>query len=283
LIFQRKSCKISKNKGGEPVNKTQTDTNTFLKLDLLGHVVTDLWWAQEEHTHDFYELLYLLKGNLTIKSQQQTLSVTQGQWVLIPKGLAHSMVAKDIGSFFYMGFDTNLLETSPFSLQILSSEKCGEIEGLTQFAQETVEQTFAENTDFSMYIPKAVATLLTFLCQEKAFLPSPDTKEILCEKIKDYIHRHLHQPIRVETMALALCHSPQYLAKVFTTLNGITIKEYALQQKMAKAVVLLAEKQNSINKVAALLGYDNANYFSKTFKGYYGFSPKELRNKDKTI
>ena len=46
-------------------------------------------------------------------------------------------------------------------------------------------------------------------------------------------------------------------------------------------VSLLRYSDRSINEVADKTGFSDASYFTKTFKGAYGMTPKEYRNKFK--
>ena len=96
-------------------------------------------------------------------------------------------------------------------------------------------------------------------------------------EIKEYIQNNLHKAIRVDEIAAGLYHSPHYIGNVFASINGVTIKEYALQCKMQKALNLLGIKGLSVAETARKLGYDSAHYFSKCFKKRMGFSPREYK------
>ena len=48
-------------------------------------------------------------------------------------------------------------------------------------------------------------------------------------------------------------------------------------EHMREAARLLRETQKHITEITILVGYDNANYFSRIFKKQYGTSPSEYR------
>ena len=54
-----------------------------------------------------------------------------------------------------------------------------------------------------------------------------------------------------------------------------------MQCKLNRACKLLVETGNPIGEISREVGYDNPLTFSKTFKIYYGVSPKEYRKRHK--
>ena len=57
----------------------------------------------------------------------------------------------------------------------------------------------------------------------------------------------------------------------------VRLTEYITNIKMREAARLLRETQKHITEITILVGYDNANYFSRIFKKQYGTSPSEYR------
>jgi AraC-like DNA-binding protein len=266
--------------GGDWMNRIQSEMNFSIKLERLGHTLTDPFWVETEHKHDDFELLYILKGPISVSSHQDEITLQQGELIIIPPHEVHRIITDDASAFLSIGFDTNLSINSLSCLTPVSKEENEEIFTLTTLLEDMVEQAFAQNTDFTSYGIQVMAKLTSALCS--ICTPSSDTdqKRILSDKIKTYIHKHAHEPIRVEEIAEIFHYSPHTLGNVFSTVNGMTIKEYVLQHKMEKAVILLSQRKQSISEIARLLGYESPNYFSKCFKNYYGFSPTKLHSKE---
>ena len=55
--------------------------------------------------------------------------------------------------------------------------------------------------------------------------------------------------------------------------------DYINYLRTTKAVTLLTEDRLSITEVAAAVGFDDSNYFSRVFKKYQNRAPSELRKK----
>lgn len=58
----------------------------------------------------------------------------------------------------------------------------------------------------------------------------------------------------------------------------MTINRYIKQYRLEKAKELLDTTQFGIAKIAAAVGFQNTNYFSKCFKKNYGISPSDYES-----
>ena len=59
---------------------------------------------------------------------------------------------------------------------------------------------------------------------------------------------------------------------------GMTITEYILQKRMKKAAQMLSNDGDiSIKEVSEACGFADIEYFSRSFKQYYGASPSTYR------
>jgi two-component system response regulator YesN len=90
-----------------------------------------------------------------------------------------------------------------------------------------------------------------------------------------YISRNKYENIGLEMLASKLFVTPQYLSKIFKDETGTTFKEYILELKMNLAKELIKEGK-SINQISEKIGYNDVNYFIKSFKKHVGITPKEF-------
>jgi two-component system, response regulator YesN len=63
--------------------------------------------------------------------------------------------------------------------------------------------------------------------------------------------------------------------------TGEGFVEYVTSMKMERAVELLGQSIKSIEQIAYELGFESKSYFLKTFKRFYGLSPKSYKYKDR--
>lgn len=108
----------------------------------------------------------------------------------------------------------------------------------------------------------------------------PDHKARKIKKGIDYIAEHFREEIVIENLSDMCGISHTYFKKIFKDLFGITPKAYIIQLRMQYACDLLVTKQYKINEIAEMCGYQNAFYFSNSFKAFSGISPSEYTNKN---
>ena len=62
----------------------------------------------------------------------------------------------------------------------------------------------------------------------------------------------------------------------YKALTGSTPNSLILKHRMKKAAKMLRERELNVTQVSISVGYSNPSYFSKTFKEYFGVSPKDF-------
>ncbi|CAH1192190.1 Arabinose operon regulatory protein [Paenibacillus auburnensis] len=91
-----------------------------------------------------------------------------------------------------------------------------------------------------------------------------------------WISLQFHQQISIDQIAATLGYHRAHLSKAFKQRTGLSPKQYLLKMRMDKAKGLL-EGTLSIDQVASSVGFNDALYFSKQFRKYFGIPPSEYR------
>lgn len=95
-----------------------------------------------------------------------------------------------------------------------------------------------------------------------------------------YIQNHyMSSSFSIEEVARAVCLSTSYFSTVFKNETGITFTDYLIRIRMEKARGLLENTSMKMYEISSRVGYENAAYFSASFKRYYGKSPSEFQGK----
>lgn len=68
-----------------------------------------------------------------------------------------------------------------------------------------------------------------------------------------------------------------YLSKLFTQVEGITIEQFFILQKIEKVKEWLVYNQQSLSEIAINLGYSSVQYLSSQFKKITGMTPGEFK------
>ncbi|RXM58320.1 response regulator transcription factor [Clostridium tetani] len=79
--------------------------------------------------------------------------------------------------------------------------------------------------------------------------------------------------------------SQSYLTRVIKQKTGVSFTDYLNKLRINMAKKLLTDNNNNytINDISSMVGYSSQHYFSRAFKNYMEISPKNYRNKEKSI
>lgn len=68
-----------------------------------------------------------------------------------------------------------------------------------------------------------------------------------------------------------------YLSTLFSSVEGITLEQYIIRQKIERAKELLFYDELTLSEIADKLGYSSVAHLSAQFKKITGFTPSELK------
>lgn len=68
-----------------------------------------------------------------------------------------------------------------------------------------------------------------------------------------------------------------YLSNLFSSVEGITLEQYIIRQKIEKVKELLLYDELTLSEIAYKLGYSSVAHLSGQFKKVTGFTPSELK------
>jgi 2-isopropylmalate synthase len=71
--------------------------------------------------------------------------------------------------------------------------------------------------------------------------------------------------------------SKPYLSKYIREKSGMTFQDLVKEERMKRARALLKETSQSVENVAACVGYENVEHFNRLFKKSYGITPVQYR------
>ena len=68
-----------------------------------------------------------------------------------------------------------------------------------------------------------------------------------------------------------------YLSNLFSSVEGITLEQYIIRQKIERAKELLFYDELNLSEIADRLGYSSVAHLSAQFKKITGLTPSELK------
>ncbi len=95
-------------------------------------------------------------------------------------------------------------------------------------------------------------------------------------EIISFIQDH-YRNVTLESLSESFHLSRPYLSKYIREKAGMTFQEVVKEERMKKARALLRETDQTVETVAAEVGYENVEHFNRLFKKDYGMTPVQYR------
>ncbi len=116
-----------------------------------------------------------------------------------------------------------------------------------------------------------------------------DRKARLIEAIKNKVIQMIHYPNGVErkfnwstVLVDEMHYEYNYLSTLFSAVEGITLEQYIIRQKIEMAKELLFYDELNLSEIANKLGYSSVAHLSGQFKKITGFTPSALKKSRET-
>lgn len=100
---------------------------------------------------------------------------------------------------------------------------------------------------------------------------------MMIQKVRQFLSKNFARRTTIRDLAMKFNTSAKSLGKKFADVNGVTIEDFIIQERMRKAYKLVIGTKISIGKIASLIGYEDLRMFNKDFKEQLGSSPSSLR------
>jgi len=120
--------------------------------------------------------------------------------------------------------------------------------------------------------------------EEKGFERIDDRKARLIESIKNKVIKMIHHSDHVDRkynwstqLAEELHYDYNYLSNLFSAVEGITLEQFIIRQKIERVKELLFYDELSLSEIAHKLGYSSVAHLSAQFKKVTGLTPSELK------
>lgn len=235
------------------------------------------------HWHEHIELLFFLKGSCEIVAGGHTVKAGAGDLAVINGSEIHSFTAEEPADYYC------LILTPEFFSDIDTGELCFQnlIVGdeYIKEAFDGINEAYLNIGAFGDMMQKShTYRLMAHLVKHyrKDHL-SPEAKSAhdryltLLDSVKTYIAQNYRRHITTEELAGICYFSIEYFCRFFKRMTGRTALAYVNEYRIEKATVLLSKTDEPIGDIAASVGFEDLNYFSRVFKRIKKCSPGEYR------
>lgn len=253
----------------------------------------------ELHHHDFYEVDFLVSGDVTYVIESRVYHMQPGQMLIInPRELHQVYIRSDAAPY-----ERYMLWIAPQLLQKLSAEqtdlcRCfdmsrpnyGNLLLLPPQQQKLIpammESLLREQTQSvfgsALMQQNLLAELMIHINRLAELSDAAQGEEdTAVARVIDYINLHYHEPLSLEMLAERFFVSKYHLSHEFTKQMGTGIYQYLQKKRLLIARQLMAEGQKP-TEVYAQCGFRDYPAFFRAFRKVYGLSPREFVKSLKT-
>jgi len=252
------------------------------------------------HWHKFIELLYLYKGEATLRIDNELYNIKKGDFLLVNYAESHgveegkdssflviqfkpALVNPNISSLYEAKFFARFLQKELSYVKLISLKDENE---LLNLLQESCEDFIAKTPGYQLNIKGNIYKIFATLIREQHItvptsekMGTGDVKQLV-EVIK-YVEANYKEKITDQTASRIAYMSYYHFCRVFKMATGRTFVEYLNFVRLMEADKLIVNTKRSISEIALEVGFSSSAYFNRLFKKERGITPLAYRNKAK--
>ena len=242
----------------------------------------------EVHHHDFYEVYYLLGGQVEYWVEGRIIQLKPGDILLInPMELHRPLVGPEntdyerIVLWINMAYLENLAPNGalcrcfdpklPNLICPTASERPGLNAKMSDLVREYYSGEFGSETcAFGLFLQLMVQ--LNRMALQTGSLQQERQLSPLVQKALQYIADHIGEDISLDSIAGACYISKYHLSHAFSREVGISVYRYIMIKRLLMARQLLSAGEPA-GQVCTTCGFSDYTSFYRAFKAEYGISP----------
>lgn len=229
-------------------------------------------WQYQFDLRPTCALYYILSGALTVETPGGVWELTEGDVGIFDADIP--MLLENRGTGISASYQISFFaDRSPSALGLPTVLTRAE-ELRTRFAA-AYEGYLARDIGYRIRARAAVSELVATLLEKQAGEARRRSSRRLAALV-DYIHEHYAEELPLPTLSRIGGYSPSHLRELFREELGLSPVRYLNRLRIERASALLHE-DIPIWRVAELVGFPNANYFSRIFRSEKGMTPIEYK------
>jgi AraC-like DNA-binding protein len=250
-----------------------------LKIDGVTVEYCNTLTPREREIHPYHELLFCVRSDLVLRTENSRIALSAPCFVLIPAGCYHLFDLSGRTSFhrLKLAFDAEMIGALPLRLfscgvSVLSAPD-QDVLVLADKICCAMREDETETRRFLIY----AATLMLLAELNAAGAPhslSHTSNNEIIFRVTRYIAAHPEADLSVEALAARENVSPSYLSHTFKKELGISLHRYVVQRRMiyARERISTGEKPS---KIFTECGYGDYSSFYKAYVQFFDAPPSK--------
>lgn len=253
----------------------------------------------EGESHNFWEMVYVDKGQVNIRAGSNEFMLKQGQVAFHKPNEFHTISADGVNASdvfviafvcssasmeFFKSYISSLpadLKKQMFSLitECLSTFEVMPITGVELITKENAP--IGGQQMIRIHLEEFLIMLIRKHSEadNTPFFPSKESMENhLVKQMISFAEENIYENLSVQDLCAHFNYSRAYLSGIFKSSTKMTIGEYITKLKIKEAKKLIRTNRYTFSQISDMLKFDNQHYFSKVFKKVTNFTPSQYKD-----
>lgn len=258
-------------------------------------------FAFKGESHDFWEFVYIDKGEAQVTAGENTLSLPHGNIIFHKPGEWHNIKSEDASNSVIVSFESHspamkffenkILQIGNIQKKLISkiiAERINTFEG--PLGDPYAEKLIRKNTapiGSEQLIKQYISELLILLMRNDDTIQMTTFKSHITDttfdEIEAFMSKNIHRSLSLTEIAAVANISVSSLREIFRTNASCGVIEYFINMKIEQAKKFIRDDNYNITQIAELLGYSGPHYFSRQFRQKTGMSPLQYSKSIKSM
>ena len=251
----------------------------------------------EGESHDFWELIFVLDGEIVIRCDDGRREMRRGDIFFHQPGAFHAVECQNksgaeifITSFecrsaamdFFVQRKMELGDSMHQTIESILTEK------QACFMPDTLPMTYRPGAPVGsqQMLRCSLETLLIRIMrlaerderrEQIFFTSSEELIDRLAADIVDYLGRHIGENVTLDELGERFHFSKSHICHIFKARMGCGIKKYFLDLKIERAKQLLSDGSRTVTEISDGLSFVSPQHFTRTFRQAVGMTPTAYR------
>ncbi len=238
------------------------------------------------HDHAMYELYYFISGEGHFLVENTLYELRSGDLILLRPGEFHNFIATSPYDYerYCLHFDGSLMADYPQLLAPFHNREPGthnvirpdselflDIFRHLEIAASTEEEP---RRLLSVFLLGELLTYVSLFADDRIRLVGGEHMPPLVEKMMQYIHEHLTEPLSLDALAEHVFMTKSHISRVFKSTMGISPMEYIIRKRVQLARQYLQEGMGA-EETATRCGFGDYSSFYRAYRRIMGQSPRQ--------
>ncbi len=230
-----------------------------------------------------FQLLYISSGRAHFFFGEEERVISHGNIVLFRPGekQMYYFYLEDSTETFWVHFTgyeaAKLLDNSGLDQNVFF---IGDSPDFPTRCNRIVREIQAQRIDYqeiSSLLFRELVLIIGRYLKEEGSVNSDTLNEV--ERAISYFNENYTEEINIKEYATARHMSASWFIRNFKTITKLSPLQYIINLRITNAKALLINTDHPISKIASVVGFENALYFSRIFRKHTGMSPIEFKKK----